>query len=115
MDAATAISGCGPAFMALVVEALTDAGVEQGLTARAGRAARGQHDGGSAELLAARRDDAPSRQAPGDLARAASRPPGLAALERHGVRAAFADAVDAVVRAKARSGPSAPSGEEECG
>ena len=33
MDAATAISGCGPAFFALVVEALVDAGVREGLTA----------------------------------------------------------------------------------
>src|SRR5687768_11784398 len=33
MEAATAISGCGPAFFALVVEALTDAGVREGLPA----------------------------------------------------------------------------------
>ena len=29
MDAATAISGCGPAFFALVAESLVDAGVER--------------------------------------------------------------------------------------
>ena len=40
MDAATAISGCGPAFFALVVESLTDAGVKEGLDAATGRAAR---------------------------------------------------------------------------
>ena len=40
MDAATAISGCGPAFFALVVEALTDAGVEQGLTRARRRGSR---------------------------------------------------------------------------
>ena len=96
MDAATAISGCGPAFMALVVEALTDAGVEHGLTAAQASRLAVSSMGGSATLLAARRDDAPSvrRQvtSPGGVTAA-----GLAALERTGVRAAFADAVDAVV------------------
>ena len=101
MDAATAINGCGPAFMALVVEALTDAGVEQGLTAAQAARLAVSTMGGSAALLASRRDDAPSvkRQvtSPGGVTAA-----GLAALERSGVRAAFADAVDAVVvRAKA--------------
>ena len=45
MDAATAISGCGPAFFALVVESLTDAGVKEGLDARQAVAARPDHDG----------------------------------------------------------------------
>jgi pyrroline-5-carboxylate reductase len=96
MEAATAITGCGPAFMALVVEALTDAGVEQGLTAVQASRLAVNTMAGSAALLAARRDDAPSvrRQvtSPGGVTAA-----GLAALERSGVRAAFADAVDAVV------------------
>jgi pyrroline-5-carboxylate reductase len=96
MDAATAISGCGPAFVALVVEALTDAGVEQGLTAAQASRLAVSTLGGSAALLEARRDDAPAvrRQvtSPGGVTAA-----GLAALERAGLRAAFADAVDAVV------------------
>jgi pyrroline-5-carboxylate reductase len=105
MDVATAISGCGPAFMALVVEALTDAGVEHGLTAAQASRLAVSTMGGSAALLAARRDDAPSvrRQvtSPGGVTAA-----GLAALERTGVRAAFADAVDAVVtRAEAAQTP----------
>jgi pyrroline-5-carboxylate reductase len=101
MDAATAISGCGPAFAALVVEALTDAGVEQGLTAAQASRLAVSSLGGSAALLAARRDDAPAVRrlvtSPGGVTAA-----GLAALERAGLRAAFADAVDAVVtRARA--------------
>jgi pyrroline-5-carboxylate reductase len=104
MDAATAISGCGPAFMALVVEALTDAGVEHGLTAAQASRLAVSSMGGSAALLASRHDDAPSvrRQvtSPGGVTAA-----GLAALERSGVRAAFADAVDAVV-ARAREAQS---------
>jgi pyrroline-5-carboxylate reductase len=106
MDAATAINGCGPAFMALVVEALTDAGVEQGLTAAQAARLAVSTMGGSAALLASRRDDAPSvkRQvtSPGGVTAA-----GLAALERSGMRAAFADAVDAVV-ARARAAQAAP-------
>jgi pyrroline-5-carboxylate reductase len=65
--------------------------------------------GGSAALLAARRDDAPGvrRQvtSPGGVTAA-----GLAALERTGVRAAFADAVDAVV-ARAEAVQAAQRGE----
>lgn len=101
MDAATAISGCGPAFAALVVEALTDAGVEQGLTAAQASRLAVSALGGSAALFAARQDDAAAvrRQvtSPGGVTAA-----GVAALERAGLRAAFADAVDAVVmKAKA--------------
>ena len=105
MDVATALTGCGPAFMALIVEGLTDAGVEHGLTAAQASRLAVSAMGGSAALLAARRDDAPSvrRQvtSPGGVTAA-----GLAALERAGVRAAFADAVDAVVaRAQAAQAP----------
>jgi pyrroline-5-carboxylate reductase len=99
MDAATAISGSGPAFMALVVEALVDAGVKQGLTApQANELAVGTM-AGSAELLAHRDAVTLRRQvtSPGGVTAA-----GLAVLERNGVRSAFGGAVDAVVeRAKA--------------
>jgi pyrroline-5-carboxylate reductase len=102
MEAATAIAGCGPGFMALVIEALTDAGVEQGLTAAQAARLAVTTMGGSAALLASRRNDAPSvrRQvtSPGGVTAA-----GLAALERSGVRAAFADAVEAVVARAAQA------------
>lgn len=106
MDAATAISGAGPAFMAIVVEALTDAGVAQGLTAAQASRLAISTMAGSAALLARRHGDAASlkRQvtSPGGVTAA-----GLAALERNGLRAAFADAVEAVV-VKARAAQSAP-------
>jgi pyrroline-5-carboxylate reductase len=99
MDAATAISGSGPAFMALVVEALVDAGVKQGLTAPQATDLAVATMAGSAELLA-HRDAVSLRRAvtsPGGVTAA-----GLAVLERNGVRAAFGAAVDAVVeRARA--------------
>jgi pyrroline-5-carboxylate reductase len=101
MDAATAISGSGPAFMALVVEALTDAGVAQGLSAGLASELAVTTMAGSAALLSRRHGDAPSlrRQvtSPGGVTAA-----GLAELERLGLRAAFAAAVAAVVE-KARA------------
>jgi pyrroline-5-carboxylate reductase len=99
MDAATAISGAGPAFMALVIEALTDAGVKQGLTAAQATELAVTTMAGSAELLAHRDAVSLRRQvtSPGGVTAA-----GIAALERNGVRAAFGAAVDAVVeRARA--------------
>ena len=111
MDAATAISGCGPAFFALVVEALVDAGVRAGPE----RAARPRElavatMAGTAELLRKRGGDTVSvkRQvaSPGGTTAA-----GLAALEEHGVRAAFAAAVEAVVR-EGRELPAGPAGRD---
>jgi pyrroline-5-carboxylate reductase len=95
-DAATALSGCGPAFFALVIEALTDAGVREGLTheqatelatsAMAGTAELLRHGGGEAVVLRRK------VTSPGGATAA-----GVAALEDHGLRAAIAAAVEAVV------------------
>lgn len=95
-DAATALSGCGPAFFALVIEALTDAGVREGLgneqaaelalSAMAGTAELLRRGGGDAVLLRRK------VTSPGGTTAA-----GLAALEDHGLRAAFGAAVEAVV------------------
>jgi pyrroline-5-carboxylate reductase len=109
MDAATAISGCGPAFFALVAESLVDAGVKEGLDARqAGRLAMTTM-GGTAELIRRRGGDAVGvRRAvtsPGGVTAA-----GLAALEGYGVRAAFGAAVEAVVR-KAEAAQHSAGGE----
>lgn len=97
MDAATAINGCGPAFMALVVEALVDAAVKEGLSAPTATALAVGTMAGSAELLKSRDGDTISVKrevtSPGGVTAA-----GLAALEAHGLRAAFTAAVDAVVR-----------------
>jgi pyrroline-5-carboxylate reductase len=96
IDPATALMGCGPAFFALVVEALVDAGVRHGLSAEdAGRLAV-ETMAGTAAVLREHRDDT------ADLRRRVTSPGGstargLAALERGGARAAFSDAVDAVV------------------
>jgi pyrroline-5-carboxylate reductase len=107
MDAATAISGCGPAFFALVAESLVDAGVKEGLDARQAARLAMTTMGGTAELMRHRGGDAVG------LRRAVTSPGGvtavgLAALEGYGVRAAFGAAVEAVVeKAKAAQAPPA--------
>lgn len=95
-DAATAISGVGPAYQALLVEAQVDAAVRHGVPAGLAAQLVIETITGTAALLAQRGYDtlAVRREVTspgGSTAR------GLAALERHGVRSAFQGAMDAVV------------------
>jgi pyrroline-5-carboxylate reductase len=96
IDAATAVMSCGPAFYALVVESLVDAGVAHGLTPDvAGTMAVETLAGTAAVLREGSNDTRELRRrvtSPGGMTAR-----GLAALERGGVRAAFEDAVAAVV------------------
>lgn len=99
-DAATAISGSGPAYMALVIHALASAGAEQGLPHATAQALAVQTMRGTAELL----DQ--TGQSPEALIEAVSSPGGttvaaLGVLEKHRLGAAFAEAVAAAV-ARAR-------------
>jgi pyrroline-5-carboxylate reductase len=100
IDAATAISGAGPAFLALVVEAFVDAGVREGLSAQQATDLAIGTMAGTAELLRRHGGDTVGVKravaSPGGVTAA-----GLAALEDKGIRAAIAGAVEAVVR-KAR-------------
>jgi pyrroline-5-carboxylate reductase len=96
-NAATAISGSGPAYFALVVDALARAGVGQGLPRDVAQALAIQTMRGTAELL----DE--SGQHPEELVDGVSSPGGttIAAIERleaGGLRAAFAEAVAANVK-----------------
>ncbi|HEX3239830.1 MAG TPA: pyrroline-5-carboxylate reductase dimerization domain-containing protein [Solirubrobacterales bacterium] len=91
-DEATAIMGCAPAYLALVVEALADAGTAAGLDAALARELVVETAAGTAELLRTR-DAAEVREAvtsPGGSTEA-----GLEALDREGAREAFAAAVAA--------------------
>ncbi|HEU5252789.1 MAG TPA: pyrroline-5-carboxylate reductase [Solirubrobacterales bacterium] len=91
-DEATAVMGCTPAYLALAVEALADAGVEAGLDERLARELVVETAVGTAELLR-RRDPADVQHAvasPGGSTEA-----GLEALDREGARGAFAAAVEA--------------------
>ena len=98
IEPATALMGCGPAFFALAVEALVDAGVRHGLTPDdAGRMAVETMAGTAAVLREHGDDTAGLRRRVTSPGGSTAR--GLAALERGGIRAAFSDAVDAVAGA----------------
>jgi pyrroline-5-carboxylate reductase len=96
LDAAAACSGVGPAYGALVAEAWVDAAIRRGIPAPVAQRLVTETMAGSAELLRARDHDTfrLRRQVTspgGTTAR------GLAALERGGLRAAFASAMDDVL------------------
>ena len=91
-DAATAVMGCSPAYLALAVEAIADAGAADGLDPALARELVVETAAGTAELLR-RHDPAAVRKAvasPGG-----STEKGLEALDREGVREAFEAAVRA--------------------
>jgi len=91
-DAATAVMGCAPAYLALAVEAIAEAGAEDGLDPELARELVVETTAGTAELLRVRH--------PADVRKAVASPggsteAGLEALDREGARAAFAAAVQA--------------------
>jgi pyrroline-5-carboxylate reductase len=95
MDAATAVSGVAPAYVALMAEAWIDAAVGQGIPASQAAALVGGALAGSAALLQARDMDTLGVRrevtSPGGMTAR-----GLRALEHAGLRSAFADAAAAV-------------------
>ncbi len=98
LEPATALMSCGPAFMALIVEALADAGSRHGLDPDQARRLVVETMAGSAAYLDANGLDAEelrSRVAtPGGLTEK-----GLRLLEERGLRDALDGAVDLVVEA----------------
>ncbi|MGA8745730.1 MAG: pyrroline-5-carboxylate reductase [Solirubrobacterales bacterium] len=91
-DAATAVMGCAPAYLALAVEAIADAGAKDGLNEALARELVIETTAGTAELLRVRH--------PADVRRAVASPggsteAGLQALDREGVRDGFEAAVRA--------------------
>ena len=96
LNTATAVTGVGPAYQALLAEAQIDAAVRHGLNATLAAEMVVATMSGSAALLESRGYDTLTVRrevtSPGG-----STARGLAALEEGGVRAAFQDAIDAVV------------------
>jgi pyrroline-5-carboxylate reductase len=91
-DAATAVMGCAPAYLALAVEAIADAGAADGLDEELARELVVETTAGTAELLRVRH--------PADVRKAVASPggsteAGLDALDREGAREAFGAAVRA--------------------
>lgn len=98
-DAATAVSGSGPAFFGLVVEAFEDAAIVAGLSADVGRELAVTTMVGTAEMLMT------EGLSCSDLRRMVTSPggtaaTGLAQMERGGVRGAI---IDTVVAARDRA------------
>jgi len=97
MDAVTAVSGSGPAYVFLLAESLIKAGTDSGLSAENARTLVLQTIKGASELaLSTGEEPAVLRErvtSPGGTTAAA-----LEVLERHNVRGAFAEAVSAAVK-----------------
>lgn len=97
LEVATAITAVGPAYMALVAEGQVDAGVRHGLKPDLAGVLAAETMAGTAELLARHDHDTLA------VRRAVTSPRGstargLDALERGGLRSAFSEAMNRVLR-----------------
>ena len=107
MDAVTALSGSGPAFVFLIIESLADAGVQLGLSRQDAAVMAAQ------TVLGAGKMAVDTNEHPGMLKNKVTSPGGTTAaglyeLERRGVRASI---IDAVAAAALRSKQMSSSGD----
>lgn len=94
MDAVTGLSGSGPAYVCMVIEALADGGVREGLPRQMAMELATQTVLGTAKMIAE------TKRHPGELKDAVASPGGttiaaIAVLEQNGLRGALVGAVSA--------------------
>jgi pyrroline-5-carboxylate reductase len=109
LDAVTGLSGSGPAYIFLILEALSDAGVKVGLSRRTSQLLAAQTVLGSAKLLLETNDH------PGRLKDMVTSPGGTAItglhrLEQGGVRTTLIDAVEAATKRSQELGRASSGG-----
>jgi len=105
MDAVTGLSGCGPAYVFLAIEALADGGVRQGLPRDAALALAAHTVAGAARMVAETPNTHPALLREAVCSPGGATIVGLAELEDAGVRGALARAVGkAAARARELSG-----------
>lgn len=97
MDAATAIAGCGPAFVYQMIEALIDAGVQSGLTAQESKVLAAQTLSGTAQMVL-QSDKHPAQLRQEVTSPGGSTIAGVVALEKAGFRYAIIKAVVAAFK-----------------
>jgi pyrroline-5-carboxylate reductase len=97
LDAVTGLSGSGPAYVAVLIEALADGGVRMGLPRDVALSLAAQTALGTAKLIL-ETDRHPAQVKDAVASPGGTTIAGLHALEKGGVRAALMDAVEAATR-----------------
>lgn len=97
MDAVTGLSGSGPAYIYLIIEALIDGAVKLGMPRDKARLLAAQTVMGAAQMVLTSSDH-PAQLRDNVTTPGGTTIAGLAALERGGVRIALSDAIEAAAR-----------------